>query len=239
MPRLRWQRIRRAHGQGLLTLFGDRGNRRMRGRARAELTGQRFGMLQVVEFVGLDKGHRTLWRCLCDCGSTSVVDVGHLRSGHTTSCGCKNYFPRPFPWKPSRHGLTGTPAYNSWEQMLSRCFNPRNARWHRYGGRGITVCPRWMVFENFLEDMGVRPEGKSLERRNNNGNYEPSNCYWATPKQQQNNTCATVFIEYNGERLPQTEWARRLGLKGGTGIGTRLKRGWPLERALTEPCNAK
>lgn len=205
---------------------------------RLNLVGQRFGRLQVTSLAGLNKHGRTIWNCVCDCGNTAVVDVGHLRIGHTTSCGCKGSFPRPFAWRPTHHGWSGTPTYRSWLGLMARCLNPNNKRWHRYGGRGIKVCDRWMVFENFLADMGEKPEGKTLERRNNNGNYEPDNCYWATPKQQMNNTRRTVFIEYNGERLPRTEWARRLGFTVDM-LRSRLDRGWSLERALTEPCHVK
>jgi hypothetical protein len=138
-----------------------------------------------------------------------------------------------------RHGgsLGGikTPEYSAWLHMRERCFNPNNSRYARYGGRGITICERWNAYENFSVDMGLRPSPQhSIERINNDGNYEPSNCKWATRKEQQQNIVHARLITFNGQTLCLSEWARRLGSCAGTLTG-RIKRGWPLERVLTPP----
>jgi len=128
--------------------------------------------------------------------------------------------------------------YNSWHQMKQRCENPSNPRYASYGGRGIRFCERWRVYKHFLADMGPKPPGTSLERLDNNGNYEPDNCVWATARQQQSNTRRNVFIEYQGLQLTVTEWARRLGLNAEM-IFVRLRRGWSPEKALTVPAQLR
>lgn len=115
--------------------------------------------------------------------------------------------------------------------MIQRCFNPRNSRYHRYGGRGITVCVAWLTFEGFYADMGDRPNGYSLERKDNDGNYEPENCKWALPKEQMNNTRRNIFIEYEGRRQTIAQWSRETGLNTVT-IRARLRRRWPLTQVF-------
>ncbi len=127
-----------------------------------------------------------------------------------------------------------TRTYRSWAAMRTRCTNPRQKDWHSYGGRGISVCSRWDLFENFLADMGECPSGHTLDRINSNGNYEPSNCRWATPQQQSRNTKRTVLIEFAGRRLCLKEWATEIGIPYGA-LYSRIRYGWPLERVLTEP----
>ncbi len=123
-------------------------------------------------------------------------------------------------------------TYGAWAAMLGRCRNPKLPNFPPYGGRGITVCARWLKFENFLADMGPKPSPDlSLDRIDNNGNYEPSNCRWATPFDQANNRRSTVKIEYLGRRLSVHEWAREVGLKPST-LRFRLDHGIPLEEAL-------
>lgn len=140
---------------------------------------------------------------------------------------------------PKRHGHTSggkkTPEFNSWTCMKSRCFNPKFPFYEDYGGRGITVCERWMVFENFFADMGPRPSLKhTLDRIDNNGHYEPDNCRWATKSEQNCNRKNAVVLEFRGERLNLEIWAKRVGIKVDT-IAGRLKRGWPVDEALTVP----
>lgn len=111
-----------------------------------------------------------------------------------------------------KHGLCGTPEHHTWLMMRDRCHNPNSNRWRRYGGRGITVCKRWDNFLNFLEDMGPRPPGMTLERKNNDGHYRPSNCVWATPRQQGGNRVTTKWVTFRGKTMCAADWARYMGL---------------------------
>jgi hypothetical protein len=145
----------------------------MSGKPKIDMTGKKCGRLTVIEGAGSKRG-QLRWRCKCDCGNETVAFGYDLRTGHKASCGCL-YAER----KPRlTHGMTGKPTYNSWCSMRARCNNPRNQDYAGYGGRGITVCDRWNDFEAFLADMGEMPEGYSIERKDVNGNYEPSNCKW-------------------------------------------------------------
>ena len=133
--------------------------------------------------------------------------------------------------RPKRHGYSGTDIHGIWVQMRRRCENPKSGNYARYGGRGITVCERWKIFENFLADMGERPSGTSIERRNNDGHYEPNNCYWATSTQQNNNRSSNVVLEFSGERLTVRQWAKKLGISHHT-IHTRIAKSLPIEEIL-------
>lgn len=132
------------------------------------------------------------------------------------------------------HGLSKSRAYNTWKGIKRRCFRKQYIDYHRYGGRGITVCKRWMKFENFFKDMGEQPEGMSLDRIDNDGDYKPSNCRWATRLQQCSNTRQNVFIEYKGVKKHLREWERVLGISI-TCIRGRLKRGWSAEKIIETP----
>jgi hypothetical protein len=151
-----------------------------------DLTGQRYGQLVVLEFVGRLDNYAATWRVRCDCGNERVVLQGNLRQGRTRSCGCGI-------GKNAKHGHNRrqqrTPEYNAWTNMKSRCLNPRHPHYKYYGGRGITVQPEWLEsFEAFLRDVGNRPgPGYSLDRVDVDGNYEPGNVRWATALQQRHN----------------------------------------------------
>jgi hypothetical protein len=157
-------------------------------RKAVDMTGMRFGRLLCIAPLGSTKTGM-VWECLCDCGKITQVVRGNLLSNNVRSCGCL--------WAESRkangekivhgHAKIQSSTYTSWEAMRQRCNNPHNDYYHRYGGRGIKICERWNEFSNFLEDMGERPPGKTLDRKDNNKNYCKENCKWSTPKEQANN----------------------------------------------------
>lgn len=192
-----------------------------------DLTGQRFGLLTVREFAGYTDGRvkRRTWLCGCDCGETRATTQSHLKNGQVTSCGCGTGNPESNYIKHKRE-------YGVWASMKQRCLNPDSDNYHKYGGRGITVCERWLDFRNFLADMGPRPDGMTIDRIENNGNYEPGNCRWATPTEQAFNTRRNRSITYNGITRSLTQWAELYGIKFGT-LWQRLEKGWPMDIALT------
>jgi hypothetical protein len=198
-----------------------------------DLHGARFGRIAVI---GRDAPRiyagrsETMWRCRCDCGSEFSASTAILKKGHKRSCGCLSAESRKD--RATKHGLHGTRTYVSWISMVNRCTNSKLAIYKRYGGRGITVCDRWREFENFLADMGERPEGMSLDRIDNNGNYDPGNCRWANDRQQSENRRSTRWIEHDGMRLSVSEWARRLGVNRATLIEALNK--YPVDIALRE-----
>lgn len=193
-----------------------------------DLTGQKFNKLTALERAGFRDGARcrkSLWKCRCDCGNEVVTASVDLVSGATKSCGC-------IIGKHKRtHGATGTPEFRAWDAMRRRCADLTNAD---YGGRGIQVCARWQgSFENFIADMGKRPTADhSLDRYpNNDGNYEPGNCRWATRADQGNNRRSSRTLTINGETKTYAEWERHVGLPPGR-ICLRLKMGWKPEEVL-------
>lgn len=156
-----------------------------------DMTGQKFGLLTVLAKTGVDKGGNAIWFCYCECGSYHSVIRINLRNGNVTSCGCRAraLSSERLANQSLKHGhaASRSPTYVTWEAMRQRCNNSNSDWYHRYGGRGIVICERWNDFRLFVEDMGFRPAGKTLDRINPDGNYEPDNCKWATPLEQSNN----------------------------------------------------
>lgn len=188
-----------------------------------DLTGLTFGRLTVVKLVR-SHGENHYWLCRCSCGKESTPTGASLRRGNTKSCGCLHR--EIISEYSKKHGMHSSKIYKRWGAMKSRCNNP-NARYYRnYGLRGIKVCDRWQYsFENFYADMGDPPTPKhTLDRINNNGNYEPSNCRWATRGEQQSNMRRNVLISYKGRTMTASQWSRDLNITLATIYG-RVKRG--------------
>lgn len=205
----------------------------MRAKNFKDLSGQRFGRLTATTFDGTRKG-KSWWRCSCDCGAEKIVAYQHLARGLVKSCGClRKERTRATMTKHGGSADGGARWYQAWSGMLGRCNNSNSARFHRYGGRGIRVCDRWRDPLAFYADMGDPPEGHSLDRIDNDRDYSPDNCRWATAKEQNNNRCTTRMISFGGETMSAAVWAQRLGIGKAT-MYYRLRE-WPLERALTEP----
>lgn len=203
-----------------------------------DLTGRTYSRLTVLSLAGKReavRGYTYYWLCRCECGELTVVAVNGLKYGGTRSCGCLSS--EVHSALMTTHGMLKAPEYHTYTMMLQRVLNPTNKGYKNYGGRGITVCERWRGvdgFKNFLEDMGRRPAPHfTIERQNNDGNYEPSNCHWATRKEQGRNRRSNVLITFNGKTMCISEWAEELGMDDGT-IHGRLRKGWPIERVLSK-----
>lgn len=174
--------------------------------------------------------------CKCDCGNTKQILNRSLKTRHTTSCGCVHK--EMLSKRVTTHGHSRlehvSKTYRIWMAMHSRCENPKQENFKFYGGHGIVICPRWKDFRNFLMDMGECPSGYTIERVNNNGNYEPSNCVWATRSVQLENKRSTKHVTINGETHCVAYWVRKFGVWRNT-YDNRIKRGWTALRALGLP----
>lgn len=201
------------------------------------MTGERFGRL-IVQHPTEERGSKgeVKWHCICDCGNNIVASRKHLIGGGVRSCGCLGLETKSNQGKKAkRHGLSGTKTHRAWSSMRQRCkpFD-KNTRAESYKRRGITVCERWASFDNFLSDMGEAPPGSSLDRIDNNKGYEPGNCRWTTAKIQANNRSTNVLLSLNGQTMTVMQWAENLGVRFGL-LSSRIRRGWPISRALTTP----
>lgn len=198
-----------------------------------DITGKVFGRLTALKRIGTGHDRHAIWLCRCSCGKRVEVSGVRMRKGHTQSCGCLKIEVTVRRSTKHGHGRADnhTPTYSTWSAMRARCSNPRNRAWKYYGGRGIKVCERWDTFENFLADMGEKPPGLTIDRRDNNQNYEPGNCRWATQKEQGRNSRHNRVIRHNGETRCLSEWGEVTGIKRAT-IWGRMRRGWPDGRLL-------
>jgi len=193
---------------------------------KLDLTGSVFDRLTVVEPVENDKHGKPQWKCLCVCGKEVVATTTLLRCGKKKSCGCLRQEKSAQHCKNmATHGHWSngrpSPEYMTWSAMKARCSNPKHKQYKDYGGRGIAVCSEWLdSFERFLADMGTRPDStSSLDRIDNNLGYSPTNCRWATSKQQNNNTRGNHLLTIQGETKSYQQWCDQFGITRG-----RLKR---------------
>lgn len=189
-----------------------------------DLTGQRFGRLVAIRDVGVNKYGKRLWLCQCDCGETKEVLSNSLHACRTLSCGCLQTETRVK--NGTIHGLEYTYFSGIYRGIKKRCYNPNSKDYHRYGGRGIKMCDRWLAdIRNFASDMGERTDKKmSIERNDNNGDYEPGNCRWATHKEQMNNTSKCHLFTIGGVTKTITQWSEHFGITRSSMV-YRIQRG--------------
>lgn len=202
-----------------------------------DLTGKKFGKLIAVSFE--KKNGYYHYHCKCDCGNEKPIKAGALtrKNKSTKSCGC-NSGPETGEKNPNYkhghapHGKRSKTA-SAWSCMMSRCYREKDKSFRHYGGRGISVCDRWHKFENFLEDMGIAKPGLSIDRINVNGNYEPSNCRWATQLQQVRNLRNNIVVSYNGKEMCFSELCEITGVNYATAL-SRYKKGYPIEIVINK-----
>lgn len=197
-------------------------------KATRPLVGEKFGRLTVLLLDSVADSHR-FWKCVCDCGGKITKREDQLKR-RFPSCGC--YRREKQIKRLLKHGQSRTRTYGLWRSMKARCLNPHGKAIKTYGMRGITVCDRWLKFENFIADMGECPEGMELDRINNDKGYSPENCRWATRAEQQRNKTNTVNITHQGRTQCAKDWSTELGIHYAT-LLHRLKHGWTVEDAFT------
>lgn len=174
-----------------------------------------------------------MFNCKCDCGSEKMILGSSLRYGKVISCGCAR---REILASSGRtHGMSGTGTWNSWRDMMKRCYSVNSEHYRHYGGRGITVCDEWHSFEGFHKSMGDRQDGMSIERDDVNGNYEPGNCRWIPLTRQQENKRNSIHVEIYGETVCLSVACQRLGLRYQRVRDRIQKLGWTVEKAMSEP----
>jgi hypothetical protein len=191
------------------------------------LIGNIYNRITVVSF-DYAKNHKSYWVCRCSCGNKVTIRSDQLTGGVTGSCGCLHRDTI------TTHGDSNSKEYETWLRIKKRCYDPKHKSYSRYGGRGIKVCTRWFnSYDYFLLDMGRAPSPKhSIDRKDNNGNYEPSNCKWATSIEQANNRRNNLRLTYKGETRNLRQWCDILNLNYSTTF-SRLRIGWTVEMALS------
>lgn len=202
-----------------------------------DLTGQRFGRLVVNKIMSKDKNNKIMWLCGCDCGKETVVRGSDLKNGKVRSCGCLHDEGNRL-----KHGHSGTKTYKAWYDMKRRCNNKRHRHYKDYGGRGITVCPRWSDkingYQNFLKDIGEIPEGKELDRIDNNkliNGYSPENCKLSSRKEQTRNTRKNIKYNFNNKIQCVSALAEDNNIHKSTLTHRLNKLKMSIEEALTKP----
>lgn len=201
---------------------------------RKSIVGQTFGRLTIYALMGHERTRQAMsfWLCRCRCNNFRIVAKGKLTSGRTISCGCYKKELLKSGAMSRSHGLSKTRLYRIWGWIYTRCYNHNSENYPDYGGRGIQMCDRWLIFQTFREDVGEPPSDKhSIDRIDVNGNYEPSNWRWATQIEQARNKRNNHLITANGETRCLAAWAELTGLKQGL-IARRIRRGWPVDEAL-------
>ncbi len=191
------------------------------------LVGKRVNKLTVVAFFGRTENYHYMWKCKCECGGEAIVDGSDLRSGRAKGCGCL------IGKQNTTHGKSKTKTYNVWFGMRKRCHDPQDPAYKNYGARGVSVCDEWLSsFDAFYRDMGDPPEGKTLDRINNDLGYSKENCRWIGMAEQMNNKRNNRVLTAFGMSLTVSEWSKKIGVRSGT-IRQRIDYyGWDVERAL-------
>lgn len=208
----------------------------LKNRCTKNIDGMKFGRLTAIKY-SHNKNQKRIMECVCICGKKVYSSVSDLVSGHTKSCGCLVYDTSSMVNR--THGLRKTKEYNIWSNMKRRCMDQNNLNYKNYGARGISVCDKWTKsFHDFYKDMGNCPDGKTLERIDNNGNYEPNNCKWATIKEQMRNQRTNCNITFNKITMCITDWASHTGIPYRC-LKERFIRGWSAKDALTKKSMAK
>lgn len=201
-----------------------------------DLTGRRFGKLYVIEKTNERNRGCVTWLCQCDCGNLCIKNGAYLRNGDTTSCGC--YQKEKASEANSTHGKSNNPIYRTFMRMIDRCENPHSKSYKDYGARGIKICDEWrndpMKFYEWSMKNGYR-KGLTIDRIDNDGNYEPNNCRWTTKLIQSNNRRTNTFIEYNGKKMTYAEWGRETGISESLIRHRIVNSHWDIEKALTTP----
>lgn len=201
-----------------------------------DITGKKFNYLTAIEFARYDKRKSQFWLFQCDCGNKKVINKAHVISGHTKSCGCK--VSELCRNANLTHGATAnrkiSKEFSTWCGMKQRCFDKNSNHYYRYGGRGITVCDRWLDFSNFLSDIGEIPKGYSLERKDNDGNYEPSNCTLIPLNKQKRNTSKNKIVTYKNETDCLINLCEKYN-KDYNLVYQRIWKGWGVARAFDTP----
>lgn len=200
-----------------------------------DLSGNRYGRLLAIKPIRKNNG--IYWICRCDCGNTTEVLPQHLKRGLIRSCGCLR---RDVSSKAKKHGWSGTRIYKEWKGIKDRCLNPKNTAYKNYGGRGIKICDEWLGeegpenFINWALSNGY-DDTLTIERKDVDGNYCPENCCWIPLGEQALNTRNNVYLEYNGESKPISQWAKEYGINYQVFHNRVRNLGWSMEKALNEP----